>query len=128
MVISGSLCWLQSYVNDKYAAVPCLVTVTEQKKGLMLECDELWSFVGKKRRQKWIGLAINRETREIVSTAIGSRTKATVRAFWVVLSPVYRQCAVCSTDFWQAYAAILPSKRHRVVGKDSGQTVTYRAV
>ena len=33
---------------------------------------------------------------------------------------MYRQCAVCHTDFWEA--SLLPSKRHRAVGKDSGQT------
>ena len=93
------------------------------KKGrLFLECDELWSFVGKKRRQKWIWLAINRDTREIVGVAIGARTKATARRLWASLAAVYRQCAVCYTDFWEAYAAILPSKRHRAVGKETGQT------
>ena len=35
---------------------------------------------------------------------------------------MYRQCAVAYTDFWEAYAAVLPSKRHRAVGKESGQT------
>jgi insertion element IS1 protein InsB len=29
---------------------------------------------------------------------------------------------VCYTDFWAAYAAILPSKRHRASGKESGHT------
>jgi len=41
---------------------------------------------------------------------------------WDLLPPVYRQCAVCSSDFWEAYAGVLPSKRHRLVGNDSGQT------
>jgi insertion element IS1 protein InsB len=49
-------------------------------------------------------------------------TKATARKLWASLPAVYRQCAVCYTDFWEAYAAILPSKRHRACGKDSGQT------
>jgi insertion element IS1 protein InsB len=89
---------------------------------LILECDELWSFVGKKRRQKWIWLALNRETGEIVGMAIGARTKATAHKLWASLPAVYRQCAICYTDFWQAYAAILPSKRHHPVGKESGQT------
>jgi insertion element IS1 protein InsB len=89
---------------------------------LILECDELWSFVGKKRRQKWIWLASNRATREIVAMAIGARTKATARKLWAVLPAVYRQCAVCFTDFWEAYAAVLPSKRHRASGKESGET------
>ncbi|MBD2744677.1 IS1 family transposase, partial [Coleofasciculus sp. FACHB-1120] len=32
------------------------------------------------------------------------------------------QCAVVYTDFWVAYAAVLPSKRHRAVGKETGKT------
>ena len=89
---------------------------------MILECDELWSFVGKKSDPKWIWLAINRETREIVGMAIGTRTKATARKLWASLPAVYRQCALCYTDFWESYTAILPSKRHRAVGKESGQT------
>ena len=38
------------------------------------------------------------------------------------LPPVYRQCAVCYTDFWEAYEEVLPSMRHQAVGKDTGQT------
>jgi insertion element IS1 protein InsB len=71
---------------------------------------------------QWVWLALNRDTREIVGMAVGARTKATARRLWVSLPAVYRQCAVCYTDFWAAYAAILPSKRHRAVGKESGQT------
>jgi insertion element IS1 protein InsB len=89
---------------------------------LTLECDELWSFVGKKQQQQWVWLAINRETREIVGMAIGPRTKATARKLWKSLPALYRQCAVCYTDYWEAYQGILPSKRHRPVGKESGQT------
>ena len=89
---------------------------------MILECDELWSFVGTKRCQQWIWLAINRETREIVGMAIGSRTKATARKLWASLPAVYRQCAIWYTDFWDAYREVLPTKRHRAVGKESGQT------
>jgi len=54
--------------------------------------------------------------------AIGTRAKATARKLWASLPGVYRQCAITYTDFWEAYAAVLPSKRHRAVGKESGQT------
>jgi len=89
---------------------------------LTLECDELWSFVGSKRRQQWVWVALDRDTREIVGVAVGARTKKMARKLWESLPPVYRQCAVAYTDFWEAYAAVLPSKRHRAVGKESGQT------
>ena len=54
--------------------------------------------------------------------AIGPRTKATARKLWDSLPAVYRQCAVCYTDFWDAYTAIVPTKRHRAVGKETGHT------
>jgi insertion element IS1 protein InsB len=38
------------------------------------------------------------------------------------LPPLYRQCAIAYTDFWAAYGAVLPSKRHRAVGKETGKT------
>ncbi|CAK0765330.1 insertion element IS1 protein InsB [Gammaproteobacteria bacterium] len=67
-------------------------------------------------------MAIDRDTGEIVGVHIGDRSEKSARALWDSLPSVYRQCAVSYTDFWAAYAAIFPSKRHRVVGKDSGQT------
>lgn len=89
---------------------------------MTLECDELWSFVSTKRRQQWVWLALDRDTREIVGVAVGARTKEMARQLWASLPPVYRQCAVAYTDFWEAYATILPSKRHRPVGKETGET------
>jgi hypothetical protein len=61
------------------SAVPRSVTVTEQKGRLILASDKLWSFFGKKRRQHWIRLVINRDTGEIVGMAIGARTKVIAR-------------------------------------------------
>ncbi len=41
---------------------------------------------------------------------------------WDSLPPIYRQCAVAYTDFWAAYTTVLPSSRHRAVGKETGKT------
>ena len=38
------------------------------------------------------------------------------------LPPDYRKRAICYSDFYEAYASILPSKRHRAVGKETGET------
>jgi insertion element IS1 protein InsB len=89
---------------------------------LTIECDEAWSFVANKGNKQWIWLAINRDTREIVGVHIGNRSRAGAQALWNSLPPVYRQCAVCYSDFWEAYETVIPSQRHRAVGKDSGQT------
>jgi len=66
---------------------------------LTIECDELWSFVGDKKRKVWIWLTIDRNTREIVGVYVGSRDREAALKLWQSLPPVYRQCAVCYTDF-----------------------------
>lgn len=82
----------------------------------------MWSFVGAKQNQQWIWLAIDADSRQVVGMVVGDRSRPSAKKLWQSLPPVYRQCAVCYTDFWQAYEKVLPSKRHRAVGKESGKT------
>jgi IS1 family transposase len=89
---------------------------------LTIECDELWSFVQNKANKQWIWLALDVDTREIVGVFVGARDKTGAQGLWDSLPPVYHQCAVAYSDFWAAYAAIFPSKRHRAVGKETGKT------
>jgi len=36
---------------------------------------------------------------------------------------VYRQCAVVYSEFWAAYGYVFPKKRHKAVGKETGNTI-----
>jgi len=122
-VTGVSWSWLQNYVNNKLAAVPRQIRVSKKPKGkLTIECDEMWSFVFCKRIKVYIWLAIDRTTREIIGCYLGDRSRKSARKSWESLPGVYRQCAVTYTDFWEAYKTVIPSKRHRAVGKESGQT------
>ena len=60
--------------------------------------------------------------REVVGCPIGDRSKGSAQALWDSLPGVYRQCTKIYTDHWEAYGAVLPSKRHQSVDKDSGLT------
>ena len=53
---------------------------------------------------------------------MGDRSEKTAQKLWERLPNVYRQCAVCYSDFWSAYQEVLPSKRHKAVHKSSGKT------
>lgn len=115
--------WLQRYVNRCYQLLGQRVQVSPQAKGpLQVQMDELWSFVDNKGNQQWVWLALDVVTREIVGCFIGDRSKTSAQGLWDSLPPLYRQCAVIYTDGWEAYSAVLPSKRHRVVSKESGLT------
>ncbi len=102
--------------------MPRQVQVRKKKGRLTIQWDELWSFVGNQGNKQWVWLALDVETREIVGVYIGARDEAAARKLWESLPPVYRQCAVAYTDFWAAYGTVLPSKRHRAVGKETGLT------
>jgi IS1 family transposase/transposase-like protein len=115
--------WLQYYVNEKYDNIPREVSVTKKAGGhLIIECDELWSFVGKKSNKQWVWLAIDRDTREIVGAYVGRRDREAAEALWRSLPLIYQQCAVSYTDYWESYETVIPPDRHHAVGKESGQT------
>lgn len=115
--------WLQQYVNAKYQQVEREVQVRPKPKcRLTIQMDELWSFVRDKGNKQWVWLAQDAQTREIVGVHIGDRSAHSAQALWQSLPPLYRQCAVVYSDFQSAYAQVLPSKRHRAVGKETGKT------
>jgi insertion element IS1 protein InsB len=115
--------WLQDYVNACYEAIPQEVEVLPKAKGkLKVQMDELWSFVDHKGNKQWVWLALDANTREVVGCHIGDRSRESARALWQSLPGVYRQCATVYTDFWEAYETVIPARRHRAVGKESGLT------
>ncbi len=82
----------------------------------------MWSFVGNKKHKQWIWLALDIETKEIVGVYVGERSCNGAEGLWQSLPPLYRQCAVCYTDFLSAYHQIFPESRHQAVSKTSGKT------
>lgn len=96
---------------------------SKQKKGkLTIQCDEIWSFVVTKSNKQWIWFALDAKTREIVGVHLGDRSREGARKLWQSLPSVYCQCAVCYSDFWETYEQVIPSKRHKAVGKETGKT------
>ena len=118
--------WLLNYIKAKYAEVHRQVQVSGKSPGkLTIECDELWSYVGKKDNKQWVWLALDIKNREIVGVYIGDRSKEAAKGLWMSLPPVYRQCAVCYIYipiFGNQISGVFPKTRHRAVDKSSGKT------
>jgi len=122
-VVGVSERWLQYHVNDRYAQVPRQVTLSGGRTGpLVLECDELWSFVGNKGNKQWVWLALDRDTRAIAGVHVGDRGRNGAQALWDSLPEAYRQSAFSYTDYWEAYRQVFPEDRHAAVGKETGLT------
>lgn len=85
-----------------------------------LELDEMWSFVGTRKNKVWLWLALCRRTRQIVAYALGCRGEATCRLLWSRIPAAY-QNSLCSSDFWAAYAQVVPPHQHQR-SEQRGQT------
>jgi len=94
---------------------------TEDAKSLILEADELWSFVFKKEQQAWVWIVLCRKTRQVIAYVIGDRTEDTCKKLWASLPQAYSS-GHCYTDFWSAYQSVIPKKQHTAVGKETGET------
>ena len=98
-----------------------IVPEANDGEAIVLELDELWSFVLKKTNQAWIWIALCRKTRQVVAYAVGDRSEKTCRRLWEAIPSAYR-ASHCFTDFWVAYQAVLPEEQHSAVGKETGET------
>jgi len=87
----------------------------------VLELDELWSFVLKKARQRWIWIALCRATRQVVAYFIGDRSEQGCQKLWESIPTAYRS-GHCYSDFWAAYQLVIPSEQHTAAGKETGVT------
>ncbi|QKG52768.1 IS1 family transposase [Hymenobacter sp. BRD67] len=63
----------------------------QKKRWEALELDEMWTFVGCKRRKVWLWLVVERASRRIVGWTLGSRGEAPLRRLWAALPRRYRR-------------------------------------
>ena len=48
----------------------------------MIQCDELWSFVGNKNNKQWVWLALDQDTGEVVGVFVGDRRQKGAQGLW----------------------------------------------
>lgn len=84
------------------------------------ELDEMWSFVGKKKNQRWLWLAIDHSTRKIIAFAFGRRVQTVFRKLRKLLKPFGVRRFY--SDAFACYYKFLPKKQH-TVGKSNTQRI-----
>src|SRR4051812_11015626 len=91
---SGSRATPSRAGSKKAASLPPLsrtLPPTPPSEGLVLELDELWSFVGKKADKRWVWIALARHSRQVVAYAIGDRSERTCRRLWERIPESYKR-------------------------------------
>jgi insertion element IS1 protein InsB len=113
---------IKQWLNEAIRNLPSFSeSVNPAQTNDVLELDELWSFVGHKKRQVWLWIALCRRTRQVVAYALGDRSTQTCQHLYDKLPASYRTSQSYS-DFWDAYQAVFPKDTHQALGKEAGQT------
>ena len=84
------------------------------------ELDEMWSFVQNKSNQRWLWLAINHDTGDILAYTFGKRKDKVFREFKSILEPF--GISMFYTDDWGSYQRNLNVVNHQI-GKRNTQTI-----
>lgn len=84
---------------------------TRPSKVKAIEVDEVYFYVGKKNKKRWLWLAVCRESKRILAHQIGKRDRPTVRKLLQKIS--YIECLRYYTDSHLSYKGLFPKDKHR---------------
>jgi len=84
------------------------------------EMDEMWSFVGSKKQQRWLWHAIDHQTGQVLAYVLAPHTDAALIQLQALLAPFGIEQFY--TDNWGAYSRYLESSKH-TIGKANTQKV-----
>lgn len=84
------------------------------------EIDEMWSFVGKKRQQRWLWHAIDHHTGRVLAYVFGRRKDKVFLRLKALLAPF--GITRFYTDDWGAYRRHIDAEQH-TVGKQHTQKI-----
>ncbi len=84
-IFDVSMPWLLEFMQQTFAALPENLNATvlaenDEFEIVVLEADELWSFVGNKKNDQWLWLVMHSKTRQILAFHVGKRNKASGEA------------------------------------------------
>ena len=85
-----------------------------------VEMDEMWSYVGGKKNQRWLWHALDHATGDILAYVLGDRKDVVFLKLKELLAPF--GITRFFTDDWGAYERHLPAEQH-VVGKRNTQKI-----
>jgi IS1 family transposase len=113
---------IKKYAKVSQVIQECDEQLTENEQiDIAVECDELWSFVQKKKNKQWVWLALWREKRRVIGCFIGDRSAESAKKLWDSIPEKYKK-GQFFTDFWEAYGKAIPKKQHTACGKETGET------
>ena len=109
-----------SYINEHPSIEQVWCDIVPYHEVQEAELDEMWSYVFSKSNPRWLWLALDHQTGQILAYTFGTRKDEVFRNFQELLMPF--KITVFYTDDWGSYGRNIPTTSH-VVGKKNTQTI-----
>ncbi len=91
-----------------------LSVIPKQKKYKSIQVDEVWSYIRKKSKKKWILYAYAPETKEILGYVMGRRDESTVKKLRMIIEDLNVEIENWCTDSWNAFIKVFKDLNHKV--------------
>lgn len=123
-VMGISMKWLMAFLGQVYRELPedlhlKLPPLTKVRQGERFyiklmdnEADELWSFVGRRKRVHYVWVVMHRQSRQVVAFHVGDRSRQTARQLWEKVPERVRRYGLFHTDDWESYKTVIPLGQH----------------
>ena len=98
-----SMPWLLEFIDGLIEELPedlnaDVVTENDEIEVILLQADELWSYVGSKDNPQWLWLVMHTKTRQVVAMQVGPRNKQTAeQLFYKLPAPLKKKPATILT-------------------------------
>jgi transposase-like protein len=131
-IFDVSMTWLLEFMEKTFQQLPedlnaSVIAQNDEFEVFIIECDEMWGFVGSKENDQWLWLAMHSSTRQILAFHVGKRTKASGEALMAKLpaelkkKPTFTQINLQLTTMLSPgnnTAPLVRSQEKRVILKD----------
>lgn len=95
-IFDVSMPWLLELIDGLIEEIPQdlnaeVVQENDEIEVVMLQADELWSYVGTKTNPQWLWLIMHSRTRQVVAMEVGSRDRATAERLFYKLPELLKK-------------------------------------
>lgn len=97
----------------------------KQKRYGRIEIDELYSFVGKKKKKVWVFYAYASETKEILAFTMGKRSAKQLQGLMLKIKHLNIEIDAFYTDAFKGFESVLEGYQH-IIGKQHTKAIEGR--
>lgn len=104
-IFDVSMPWLLELIDGLIEEIPQdlnaeVVQENDEIEVVVLQADELWSYVGSKANPQWLWLVMHSRTRQVVAMEVGRRDRGTAeRLFYKLPEPLKKKPSAILTTF-----------------------------